>query len=143
MSPRLSDALGIEFGCLHANMLTCPIRYHPGWTSGWNAFRSLLELCCPSPSPSSEVFTGARRRAEAESFSPLAQALPEPAAGMVSLRRLGWRRVAAAKQFATASGLKLDIVPGAEDVDPIKFVISKSADFGVVGLGEKQNRKPV
>lgn len=41
--------------------------------------------------------------------------------------------VAASKRFASANGLKLDIVPGAEDVDPIKLVISKSYDFGVVG----------
>src|SRR5690349_2405959 len=41
--------------------------------------------------------------------------------------------VAASKRFAGGNGIKLDIVPGAEDVDPIKLVLSKSYDFGVVG----------
>lgn len=41
--------------------------------------------------------------------------------------------VAAAKRFASSYGFKLKIQPGAEDVDPIKLVLAKQADFGVVG----------
>jgi ABC-type nitrate/sulfonate/bicarbonate transport system substrate-binding protein len=41
--------------------------------------------------------------------------------------------VSAAKRFAQAEKIQLKVVPGAEDVDPIKVVLSKGADFGVVG----------
>ena len=41
--------------------------------------------------------------------------------------------VSAAKRFAPAEKIQLKVVPGAEDVDPIKVVLSKGADFGVVG----------
>jgi ABC-type nitrate/sulfonate/bicarbonate transport system substrate-binding protein len=41
--------------------------------------------------------------------------------------------VAASKHFAKQEGLDLKVVPGAEDVDPIKVVLSGAADFGVVG----------
>jgi len=41
--------------------------------------------------------------------------------------------VSAAKRFAAAEKIQLKVVPGAEDVDPIKVVLSKGADFGVVG----------
>jgi len=41
--------------------------------------------------------------------------------------------VSAAKRFAGAEKIQLKVVPGAEDVDPIKVVLSKGADFGVVG----------
>jgi ABC-type nitrate/sulfonate/bicarbonate transport system substrate-binding protein len=41
--------------------------------------------------------------------------------------------VSASKRFAQAEKIQLKVVPGAEDVDPIKVVLSKGADFGVVG----------
>jgi len=41
--------------------------------------------------------------------------------------------VAAAKTYAHESGIDLKIQPGAADVDPIKLVLVKQADFGVVG----------
>jgi len=41
--------------------------------------------------------------------------------------------VSAAKRFAESEKIRLNVVPGAEDVDPIKVVLSKGADFGVVG----------
>lgn len=41
--------------------------------------------------------------------------------------------VSAAKRFAQTERIQLKIVPGAEDVDPIKVVLSGGADFGVVG----------
>ena len=41
--------------------------------------------------------------------------------------------VSAAKRFAKDEKIQLKVVPGAEDVDPIKVVLSKGADFGVVG----------
>lgn len=41
--------------------------------------------------------------------------------------------VSAAKRFAKDQQIELKIVPGSEEVDPIKLVLSSSADFGVVG----------
>src|SRR5260370_12980789 len=41
--------------------------------------------------------------------------------------------VSAAKRFAGTDNIQIKIAPGAEDVDPIKVVLSKGADFGVVG----------
>lgn len=41
--------------------------------------------------------------------------------------------VSAAKRFAEVEGIQLKVIPGAEDVDPIKVVLSGGADFGVVG----------
>jgi ABC-type nitrate/sulfonate/bicarbonate transport system substrate-binding protein len=41
--------------------------------------------------------------------------------------------VSASKRFAQAEKIQLKVVPGAEDVDPIKVVLSRGADFGVVG----------
>jgi NitT/TauT family transport system substrate-binding protein len=41
--------------------------------------------------------------------------------------------VSASKRFAKDEKIQLKVVPGAEDVDPIKVVLSKGADFGVVG----------
>ena len=41
--------------------------------------------------------------------------------------------VSASKRFAQTEHIQLKIVPGAEDVDPIKVVLSGGADFGVVG----------
>jgi NitT/TauT family transport system substrate-binding protein len=40
--------------------------------------------------------------------------------------------VAAARRFAKREGIRLRIVPGSESLDPIKLVLSGSADFGVV-----------
>src|SRR5687767_8709015 len=39
--------------------------------------------------------------------------------------------VSASRRFAQGEGLTLRVAPGAEDVDPIKLVISGSADFAV------------
>lgn len=39
--------------------------------------------------------------------------------------------VSAARRFAPGEGITLRVVPGAEDVDPVKLVISGSADFAV------------
>jgi ABC-type nitrate/sulfonate/bicarbonate transport system substrate-binding protein len=41
--------------------------------------------------------------------------------------------VSAAKRFAKDQQIDLKITPGSEEVDPIKLVLSGSADFGVVG----------
>jgi NitT/TauT family transport system substrate-binding protein len=41
--------------------------------------------------------------------------------------------VSAAKRFAKDQQLDLKVIPGSEEVDPIKLVLSGSADFGVVG----------
>jgi len=41
--------------------------------------------------------------------------------------------ISASKRFAPDQKIQLKVVPGAEDVDPIKVVLSKGADFGVVG----------
>lgn len=39
----------------------------------------------------------------------------------------------AAKRFAKEQGIDLKVIPGSEEVDPIKLVLSGSAEFGVVG----------
>jgi NitT/TauT family transport system substrate-binding protein len=39
--------------------------------------------------------------------------------------------VVAAKRFAPAEGIELQVVPGSEAVDPIKLVVSKSSDYAV------------
>jgi NitT/TauT family transport system substrate-binding protein len=41
--------------------------------------------------------------------------------------------VSAATRYAKTESIQLKVVPGAEDVDPIKVVLSGGADFGVVG----------
>src|SRR5947209_8108634 len=40
--------------------------------------------------------------------------------------------VTASKRFAKAEGINLEVMPGSEQVDPIKLVLSGSADIGVV-----------
>lgn len=41
--------------------------------------------------------------------------------------------VSGSKRFASSNGIKLDVLAGSEQVDPIKIVLSGGASFGVVG----------
>lgn len=41
--------------------------------------------------------------------------------------------VLASKLFAKSNGIELKVIPGSENLDPVKLVLSGEADFGVVG----------
>jgi ABC-type nitrate/sulfonate/bicarbonate transport system substrate-binding protein len=78
--------------------------------------------------------------AAAAALTSCTSAVPKPESIPVVELRQEWfpnanfaGEVSASERFAQAEKIQLKVVPGAEDVDPIKVVLSKGADFGVVG----------